>query len=156
MLVLLLAAAVALPVPYVAQGEDTCGAASLAMVLRFWGRGASQDEIARELFDRELHGIRGSRLVDLAARRGLFALAYEGDLAQLRDYLDKGRPLIAAWKVTRDRYHNVVVVGHDPARQELVVHDPAEGPSRRLSEKSFEKLWKGSGHWTLLVIPRPE
>src|SRR5258708_23557077 len=34
-----------------------------------------------------------------------------GDMAQLREYLAKGRPLIVAWKVGREQFHNAVVVG---------------------------------------------
>jgi ABC-type bacteriocin/lantibiotic exporter with double-glycine peptidase domain len=145
-----------LAVPYVAQTKETCGAASLAMVLRYWGQAASQDEIAGELFEDELHGIRGSRLRDLAARRGLLAMAYAGDLAHVRAYVSKGRPLIVAWKVGRRQYHNVVVVGFDEERREILVNDPAEGPGRRVPEETFEKRWSGAGHWTLLVIPGAE
>lgn len=153
MLALALMVATVLPVPYVAQGKDTCGAAALAMVLRFWGQPASQDEIAAELFEPELHGILGSRLADLARRRGLSAVAYAGDVEQMRRYLDKGRPLIVAWKLRRDRFHDVVVVGFDEARRQVIVHDPAEGPARRVPLDAFEKRWAGAGHWTLLVLP---
>ena len=155
MLALLLTAATALPVPYVAQGKDTCGAAALAMVLRFWGQPVSQDEIAAELFEPELRGILGSRLAEFARKRGFTAVAYAGDVAQMREYLDKGRPLVVAWKMRRGRFHDVVVIGFDEARRQVVVHDPAEGPSRRVGLSTFEKRWAGAGHWTLLVLPAP-
>ena len=38
-----LAAAVTLPVPFVPQRKDTCGAAALAMVMRYWGADVSHD-----------------------------------------------------------------------------------------------------------------
>jgi ABC-type bacteriocin/lantibiotic exporter with double-glycine peptidase domain len=148
-----LASVLVLPVPFVAQEKDTCGAAALAMVLRYWERPASQDEIARELFDAELHGILGSKLAEFARRRGLWALAYEGDLAQLRDYLGKGRPLIVAWKLEKSRYHNVVVVGYDDEQDAIVVNDPGEGPLRRVPVRTFDERWAGSGRWTLLILP---
>lgn len=97
MLVLLaLLAALDLNVPFVPQQKDTCGAAALAMVFRFWDRPVAPDEIASALLDPELRGIRGSRLADFARARGFTALAYEGDLEHLRDFLAKGRPLIVA------------------------------------------------------------
>jgi ABC-type bacteriocin/lantibiotic exporter with double-glycine peptidase domain len=153
LLALGLAAVLALPVPFVAQKKDSCGAASLAMVLRFWDQNASQDEIAGALLQPELHGIPGSRLAALARDRGLQAVAYEGDLAQARDYVAKGRPLIVAWRVGRDRYHNVVVTGFDDERGEVIVNDPAAGADRRVRRETFEKRWAGAGHWTLLVLP---
>jgi ABC-type bacteriocin/lantibiotic exporter with double-glycine peptidase domain len=145
------ALAVVLQVPFVPQKQDTCGPAALAMVLRFWGRTASHDELAAELGARELKGVAGSRLADAARSRGLTAVAYRGDAAQLRDYLDKGRPLVVAWDMGRGRFHNVVVVGFDG--DDVVVHDPARGASRTVKRATFEERWAGAGHWTLLVMP---
>lgn len=146
--------ALPLNVPFVAQQKDTCAAASLAMVLRYWDRPVSHDEIVATLLTPELHGILGSRLAAFARERGLTAIAYEGDAARLREFVAKGRPLIVAWKMGRDRYHNVVVVGFDDGRDAVLVNDPAEGPARRVPVRTFEKRWAGAGHWTLLVLPR--
>lgn len=151
--ILALAAAVELGVPFVPQEKDTCGAAALAMVLGYWGYPAPHREIAAALSEPELRGIRGERLAAFARDRGLFAVAYEGDLAQLREYVAKGRPLIVAWKVGRGRYHDVVVVGLEEGA--VLVHDPADGASRRVAARDFEERWAGAGHWTLLVMPAP-
>jgi ABC-type bacteriocin/lantibiotic exporter with double-glycine peptidase domain len=150
---LVLAATVDLGVPFVPQEKETCGAAALAMVLGYWGRPVPHAEIAMALAEPELAGIRGSRLQSFARERGLFALAYEGDLAQLRDYVARGRPVIVAWKTGRDRFHDVVVVGFDG--DTLLVNDPAEGASRRVSARVFEERWAGTHHWSLLVMPAP-
>jgi ABC-type bacteriocin/lantibiotic exporter with double-glycine peptidase domain len=151
-LCLVLATALALPVPFEPQKKDTCGAASLAMVLRFWDQAASQEDIAAALLEPELHGIPGSRLAGFARDRGLRAIAYEGDLAQARDFVGKGRPLIVAWK-QGGRYHNVVVTGFDDARDAVVVNDPAAGAARRVPRETFERRWAGADHWTLLILP---
>jgi ABC-type bacteriocin/lantibiotic exporter with double-glycine peptidase domain len=151
--ILALAAVVELGVPYVPQEKDTCGAAALAMVLGYWGSTTPHDEIAAALREPELRGIRGERLAAFARDRGLFALAYEGDMAQLREYVAKGRPLIVAWRIGRGRFHDVVVVGLEEGA--LVVHDPAEGASRRVAARDFEERWAGAAHWTLLVMPAP-
>lgn len=148
----LVLAAATLSVPFVAQEKDTCGAASLAMVLRYWDAAVSHDEIAEALLQPELHGILGSRLEAFAKERGFTAIAYEGDAAQLRDFVAKGRPLIVAWKMGRSRFHNVVVVGFDGAG-DVVVNDPALGSARRVPAGVFEKRWAGAGRWTLLVLP---
>jgi len=144
-----------LDVPFVHQAENTCGAASLAMVLRYWKEDVTHEAIAARLLEPGQPGIPGSSLEAFARERGLTAIAYEGDTALLRDYVAKGRPLIVAWKQGRRRLHDVVVVGYDDARGEVIVHDPAEGPSRRVSLRAFEKRWAGTGHWTLLVVPEP-
>lgn len=143
--------AAALPVPFLPQPKDGCGAASLAMVLRYWQQPADVDAIARALVDPGLHGIRGSHLEAFARERGVTAIAYKGDLGQMRRYLERGRPLIAAWKLKKG-YHSVVVVDADQAT--VTFHDPAEGPSRSLATREFERRWKGAGYWTLLVLPQ--
>jgi tetratricopeptide (TPR) repeat protein len=144
-------AAAPLDVPFVAQRKDTCGAAALAMVLRFWGDDATHDEVARTLLRPELHGIAGSKLAEFARGRGLEAVAYRGDMANLREFVGKGRPLIVAWDMGRGRYHDVVVVGFDDQRDAVIVHNPAEGASRPVASGAFEKRWQGAGYWTLLV-----
>jgi tetratricopeptide (TPR) repeat protein len=151
-----LAAATVLPVPFVPQKKDTCGAASLGMVLAYWDRAVPHDQIADALVEKDLHGIPGSRLAGFAQDRGMRAIAYHGDLEQARNYVDKGRPLIVAWKVGKDRYHNVVVTGFDDEHADVFVNDPAKGDHRRVSREKFEERWAGAHHWTLLVLPEGE
>jgi len=140
-----------LAVPFVSQHKDTCGAAALAMVLRYWKEDVSQDDVARALVRPELRGIAGSRLAEFARGRGLEAVTYRGDMAQLRDFLGKGRPLIVAWHLGGSRYHDVVVVGFDDRRGAVLVNDPAAGASRAVGVGTFERRWAGAGYWTLLV-----
>jgi ABC-type bacteriocin/lantibiotic exporter with double-glycine peptidase domain len=142
----------ALAVPFVQQEKETCAAASLAMVFRYWEVPVAQNEIATALLQPELHGILGSRLAEFARARGFTAIAYAGDLDQIRDFVAKGRPLIVAWKMGRDRYHNVVVVGFDDTGA-VLVNDPAVGAARPVDARTFEKRWAEAGHWTLLVLP---
>ena len=149
----LLATAVELQVPFVPQQKDTCGAAALTMVLRYWGQEASHDAIAGALVDVELRGIRGARLADFARERGMVAIAFAGEMVILRDHLAKGRPLVLAIDAGRGRFHDVVAVGVDDTSGAVVVHDPARGPGRRIAAGEFEKKWAKSGHWALLVQP---
>jgi ABC-type bacteriocin/lantibiotic exporter with double-glycine peptidase domain len=143
-----------LGVPFVSQHKDTCGAASLTMVLRYWHDGVTHDEVARQLVRPELHGIAGSSLADFARDRGFEATTYRGDMTHLRDFVRKGRPLIVAWHLGGTRYHDVVVVGFDDARGAVLVNDPAAGASRVVGVAKFEKRWAGAGYWTLLVTKK--
>jgi hypothetical protein len=142
-----------LPVPFVPQQKDTCAAAALSMVMAYHGREVPQDAIAAALVEKDLRGIRGSRLADFARERGMVALVFAGDLALLREHLGKGRPLVLSIAAGRGRYHDVVAIGVDDAAHALVVHDPAEGPARAIAFAALEKKWRATGHWTLLVQP---
>jgi ABC-type bacteriocin/lantibiotic exporter with double-glycine peptidase domain len=147
----LVLAAAGLGVPFVSQRKNTCGAAALTMVLRYWKEDVSHDDVARELLRPELRGIAGSHLAEFARDRGLEAVTYRGDMAHLRDFVGKGRPLIVAWHLGGSRYHDVVVVGFDDERGSVLVNDPAAGASRAVGVAKFEKRWAGAGYWTLLV-----
>lgn len=150
----LLAAAVGatlLGVPYVQQRNDTCGAAALTMVLRYWGRPVLHDEVAAELVQPELHGTLGSHLVEMARAHGLRAVALRGDRRLLDEAVRRGRPLVVAWRRGRNGFHNVVVVGTDATG--VVVHDPARGAARRVGWARFERDWAAAGWWTLVVAP---
>ena len=142
---LVVAAAVSLPVPYVPQEKDTCGAVALAMVLQYWGREASPQEIASALVEEELPGIRGSRLAELARERGMAAIAFAGDWSVVRDHLAKGRPIVVAIDAGHDRRHDVVVVGLDDESRQASIHDPARGPNRRVAVAELERKWAASG-----------
>ena len=150
LLLLALLGAQPLAVPFIPQQKDACGAAALAMVLRFWQQPASEDEIAAALLEPELKGILGSRLAGFARERGMTAIAYKGDMAQLREYLAKGRPLIVAWKLGRDRYHDVVVVGAREAR------DRERSRRRRGTEPRRARLREAlAGCWLLDAARAP-
>jgi tetratricopeptide (TPR) repeat protein len=142
-----------LPVPFVPQQKDTCAAAALAMVMRYYGMEASSDAIAAALVEKELRGIRGSRLAELARGHGMVAVAFAGDVALLREHLGRGRPLILSVAAGRSRYHDVVAIGIDDARGALVVNDPARGAGRTIPLDALERTWSVTGHWTLLVQP---
>jgi ABC-type bacteriocin/lantibiotic exporter with double-glycine peptidase domain len=144
-------AAASLGVPFVHQHKDTCGAAALTMVLRYWHEDVSHDDVALALVRPELKGIAGSRLAEFARGRGFEAVAYRGDMAHLRDFVGKGLPLIVAWHLRGSLYHDVVVVGFDDERGAVLVNDPAAGAARSVRAASFEKRWAGAGYWTLLV-----
>jgi len=146
-------AATSLAVPFVAQQKDGCAAASLSMVLRYWEVEGSEEDIAAALLEPGLHGVLGSKLQAFAAARGLRAIAYSGDLQELRDFVGKGRPLIVAWGLKHGKFHNVVVVGFSDSGDVILVNDPAEGAGRKVSAADFERRWSAAGHWTLLVLP---
>ncbi len=146
-----------LDVPYLAQTEDLCGGASLAMVFRYWGDTSVEPQVFLPLVDRSGHadgGIRTTALRQAAADRGwqATALAPASDpFATTETEIDRGHPLIALIEVRPRIYHYVVIVGLTPAA--VVVHDPAAAPYSAITREEFERRWAPTGHWLLLVVP---
>jgi ABC-type bacteriocin/lantibiotic exporter with double-glycine peptidase domain len=157
--------AVWLDVPFVRQEKNACGAASIAMVMQFWQhqRGLSANGDADEariqlaLYSSKAHGIYASDLQNYFHTHGYRAFAFQGRREDLRQHLEKGRPLIAALKPAAGApLHYVVVVGVDPERGLVLLNDPAERKLMQQELASFEKKWKGAGYWTLLAVPQSE
>jgi hypothetical protein len=145
------AADVTLEVPFVSQGEDLCGGAAAAMVLRYWGARGVDAEAFSALVDRSAGGIRTASLVSDLRGRGWTAVETSGDSGSLRRELARGRPVIALIEVRPSRYHYVVVIGASAER--IILHDPARGPSRVMSTSAFDSAWAKSARWMLLVLP---
>src|SRR5450631_1122815 len=95
-----------LDVPFVKQEKDGCGAASIAMVMQYWrqkqGQPVAEDAgavyIQKMLYSSEGHGIYASDLEHYFQRRGFRTFSFRGDWSDLKQHLEKGRPLIVALK----------------------------------------------------------
>ncbi|HMK22653.1 MAG TPA: hypothetical protein VK466_09985, partial [Terriglobales bacterium] len=49
--------------------------------------------------------------------------------------------------------HYVVVAGIDAEHRVVLLNDPAERKLLQRDFDTFEKEWRGTGHWTLLAVP---
>jgi len=153
-----------LDVPFVAQPENACGAACVAMVMSYWNTrtAAPPAPDAQQLYtllrSKEGKGIPAAKLQPYLEQQGYRVFVFTGDWDMLADHMAKGRPLIAALRARPSSvlYHFVVVVGLDEDRDLVLVNDPAR---RKLSEEpraDFERRWAHAGNWTLLAVPRAE
>jgi ABC-type bacteriocin/lantibiotic exporter with double-glycine peptidase domain len=138
-------------VPYFAHKGDRFGPASLASVLAFWGEAVSVDELAGA------GGFAGpddaSRFeMEQAARlRGMSALAYRGSLADIRNHIAMGHPVIAQMSLGVVNEF-VVVTGYDDQNRRIIAHG-VEQPDRGVAYDQFVNGWAQSGFWTLLILP---
>jgi len=155
-----------LDVPFVMQGNNGCGAASIAMVMQYWRRQHGQqghqekspsddpEQIQRALYSRPAKGIYASDMERYFGEHGFRTFAFSGDWNGLKEHLEKGRPLIVALKSGRSSLHYVVVVGLDWQQDVVLKNDPAERKLLKQGRPNFEKEWKAAGNWTLLAVPQ--
>ena len=152
-----------LDVPFVKQKKDGCGAASIAMVMQYWNQQQQKlsgdptveaAQIQRALQSDAAHGIYASAMEGYFQRSGYRVFAFRGNWGILEQHLKKGRPVIAALKPSSTLpLHYVVVVGLDPARQVVLLNDPAERKLVKQDRSRFEQEWNAAGGWTLLAVP---
>jgi predicted double-glycine peptidase len=148
-------AAIWLDVPFVRQEKNGCGAASVVMLMRYWSReGPDAHSIFEALYVKDAHGIRGSAIGQYLHAHGFRTFVFAGEWQDLAHHLAKGRPLMVCLKEGRS-LHYVVVVGLDPARNLLLINDPARRKLLKVERASFEKDWSAAEHWTLLALPQP-
>ena len=150
-----------LDVPFVKQEKEGCGAASIAMVMQYWqlqqnrpGNPTVAAGIQRALHSDTAHGISASDMERYFQQNGYATFAFAGDWSDLKQHLEKGRPLIAALKPgSTAPLHYVVIAGLDQERRLVLVNDPAQRKLLREDHSRFEQEWKAAGRWTLLALP---
>jgi ABC-type bacteriocin/lantibiotic exporter with double-glycine peptidase domain len=150
-----------LDVPFVSQEKNGCGAASIAMVMQYWGRqqggrsaGDDAEQIQRTLYARHAQGIYASDMERYLQQHGFRTFAFAGEWKDLKQHLEKGRPLIVALKSGHSSLHYVVVAGLDSQQDMVLKNDPAERKLLKQKRSNFEKEWKAAGNWTLLAVPQ--
>ena len=150
------ASTVWLDVPFVKQEANGCGAAAIAMVMRYWSReDADPHRIYEALYSQQAHGIRGEDVERFLRTTGFQTFVFRGDWQDLEQHLAKGRPLIVCLREARTGpLHYVVVAGVDTRQNVVLVNDPARRKLLKVERSVFEKDWTGSDRWTLLAIPQ--
>ncbi len=154
-----------LDVPFVKQEKDGCGAASIAMVMQYWqrqqgGGSASQDsdaiQIQHVLYSAKARGIYASDMERYFREKGFRTFTIRGEWEDLKQHLDKGRPLIVALKPAGGvtPLHYVVVTGLDQEQGIVMVNDPAQRKLLKQDRSAFEQEWSAAGKWTLLALPQ--
>jgi predicted double-glycine peptidase len=149
-----------LDVPFVKQEKDGCGAASIAMVIQYWqaqqGQAANQTsdaiQIQRALYSPKAHGIYASDMERYFQENGFRTFTIRGEWDDLKQHLDKGRPLIVALKPAAGALHYVVVTGF--AADTVTVNDPAQRKLLQQERPTFEREWSAAERWTLLALPQ--
>ncbi|MES2966057.1 MAG: PA2778 family cysteine peptidase [Bdellovibrionota bacterium] len=141
-------------VPFIEQKAGHCGPATLTMAMRWAGHDVAVDEIAPRVMTSAKAGSLQEDMIGATRREGLMAIRLEG-LRALLSELSAGHPVIVfenlglSWA---PQWHYAIVTGYDLDRRELVMHSGPEA-DERVDMKVFERSWKHSNYWALVVLP---
>jgi hypothetical protein len=144
-------------VPLIRQsGRSDCGAAALAMVLGYWSRPTSVQEIDARDPEAAAHGWKAGQLRDLAREKGLQAFVVSGRLSDLTTEIGQRRPVLVGvvqrYGKDQSRAHYQVVIGIHPARRLILTLDPAAG-WRQDTLEGFAREWIPTQQVTLVFLP---
>ena len=138
-------------VPFVPQGPMLCGGAAAAMVERYWGTRGVYDEDFDHLVRDGEGGIRASELSAALRRRGYGVRAITNRPLEVLEAVERAVPPILLLASGNGKLHYVVMVGFDS--DEISIHDPDFGPSRRVPRAELMGRWSASRYLALLVVP---
>jgi len=142
-------------VPFIKQENNYCGAASLAMVFKYWGKNISQYSIADKIYEKSKKGVSSKNLKSFSEENGFLAFIYKGDLENIKENIKKGRPLIIAMSSNSPTgFHYIVVVGYNKDSSIILVNNSYSGKLKTIRVKDFIKKWTKSDYWTLLILPK--
>jgi ABC-type bacteriocin/lantibiotic exporter with double-glycine peptidase domain len=151
-------------VPVYRQPYMDCGPTSLRMVLNFYGKALSQDEIGKARRGR------GTAISDMESFPrslgfGVYSF-YDWNKEEMKYLIAQGYPLIAlgvrppSWS-KNEKYsgegHYVVVVGYDESKNIYDVHDPNGGRRMEIPYnvfKDFHKSHPTNGNYVLCIYPK--
>lgn len=145
-------------VPLVRQrGKSDCGAAALATVLAYHGKGGSLAEVEQRL-GVTARGVRATKLGEYARAQGLAAFIVHGTVEDLRYELSQRRPVIVGvakpYSGERALTHYQVVVGYQPRRERVLTLDPADG-IREYPLDGFLREWDATKRVAIVVMEPP-
>ena len=141
-----------LPVPFFPQQKNGCGAASVAMVMHYWGSRQPPETVYQKLYDAERRSIPLAGMKRHLEEAGFRVFTLPGEWADIDEHLGKGRPIIVGLK--RDSLkpmHFAVVIG--AAAERVWLNDPTRKKAIRVRLEEFQKQWERAGRWMLLTTP---
>ena len=143
-----------LDVPAIRQPYNLCLAASVSMVMGYWGVTRSVQEVGNHVGVYKA-GTTGADMKRYVDSLGLRSFLIQPPYADLLTHLKKGRPLVIVLADSKDRRHAMVLVGHDPLADTLTLNDPAAGHAVTMPSADFLARWRAASRWTMLIVPDP-
>lgn len=143
-----------LDVPFVAQTDDTCGPAALAMVLRDMGHEGDPQQLSLQTLIPGLGGSLQAEMLTTTRRHSLLAYTLAPDLREIVRELQQQRPVIALVNLSFNwwpRWHYLVITGYDLERGVLKVHS-ANNANIEWKIPVFERLWARGKHWSFVML----
>lgn len=141
-------------VPFIAQKDNYCGPASLAMVMNYYRVDISQDEIAKEIYEPGIKGTLSMQLVLYPIQKGFEAKVYNGNFEDLKEKIRAWFPVIVSVKEdVHDKAHYMVVWGYDEWDKYLFVHSGSK-EALKIEYSKFMKMWGESNYLTFWIYPK--
>jgi len=141
-------------VPFYPENRYWCGPASLAGVMNHWSDAPGPQAIAEVTYSPSAGGTLMADLAWYARQQGFDAKVTTMTHRELRNHLDRGRPIIVL--VTRrgllqNYNHFMVVVGYTDRG---IIVNSGTRQKAFLHRETFRRFWNENDRYALVVTPR--
>lgn len=146
-------------VPFIAQEDLQCGPAALATVINYWhrkgqgGRRVTVESVAAAIYSPSARGVLGFDLELYAQKLGFVALEPPRTIEAIRERIDGGLPVIVLVDYGQSLFqqnHFMVAKGYTEGG---ILFNSGRRENLVLSVGEFEKIWRRSGYWSLVIRP---
>jgi uncharacterized protein YvpB len=134
--------------PLIAQPDNiTCGVASISMVLKYYGKEVSINDIRKraktDIWTKGNKKIGGTQPIFVKIALNHYDVPSNieyGNLDKLKYYIDQGKPVIVLVRSGFLLMHYIVVIGY--TQTEIIVANPSNGGSKHsIDNNVFKKCW---------------
>jgi predicted double-glycine peptidase len=129
-------------IPFFKQDVNySCGPAVIQMVLKFYGKFFSEEELMKRLKTNKNIGTRHEDMIDVTTKEGFYVYSNNGSSFQEIDlFLKEKKPIVVNFIEPNDNEgHYSVVVGLND--EDIILNDPWNGPNFKMKKTDFEKRW---------------
>lgn len=143
-------------VPFFPQERYHCGPASLASVMNYYGILASEEDVAKEVYNPKLSGALSMDMLNYARSKGLEASYSKASLEDVKKEIVLNRPVILFLDLGYSFYpvrHYMVVTGYNDAVGYLTAHSGIE-KDKIFSYKELQTAWEKTGFGAVFIRPK--
>jgi len=146
-------------VPFFKQNDYQCGPSALAGVINYWyikkavPKNLTVEEIVAAIYSPSARGILGIDLESYAREKGFQVKQYKGSIADIKENIDGGTPLILFVEYGFFFYqlnHFIVAKGYT---EKSIIVNSGRKENELIPNGELEKIWRKTGYWSLLIKP---
>jgi tetratricopeptide (TPR) repeat protein len=141
--------------PFFPQREYQCGPAALATALAYFAVPVTADALVSQVYIPERKGSVQLEMLAAPRRYGMISYALAPRLDAVLREIAAGTPVVVLQNYGLgpfDRWHYATAIGYSARSGSIVLRS---GESRRwwMPLALFERTWRDSGHWAMVVTP---
>lgn len=146
-------------VPFFRQDDLQCGPSALATVIHYWyvknniSKRPSYNDVVAAVYSPSAGGVLGIDLELYAKSIGFDTAQYSGNIADIRDNINKETPLIILVDygfMVYQNNHFMVTTGYTDSG---IVVNSGRKQNEIISDRELEKIWQKTGFWSLRIQP---